>query len=107
MSDDTYLMLVDGKIQAVDLGPMMRRHRAAHIDARAGLIDQAAALGGDEAFTVEEVRDMWRRSGLSGDDLDAAANVALELWKIERRAELALRWTLHRNAVQPTGCRSR
>jgi hypothetical protein len=27
---------------------------------------------------------MWRASGLSQDDLDAAANVALELWTIEQ-----------------------
>ena len=85
MSDDTYLMLVDGKVQAVDLGPMMRRHRAAHVKARAALLDQAADVAGNEAFTADEVREMWKASGLSGDDLDAAANVAMELWLIEQR----------------------
>jgi hypothetical protein len=84
VSDDTYLMLVDGKVAEVDLGPVMRRHRKAHIDARAGLLDQAAALPADEAFSIEEVREMWQRSGLSDDDLDAAANVAFALWTVEQ-----------------------
>lgn len=56
----------------------------ATVAARAEPIDAAAALF-DSAFTTDEVKAMWRRSGLSDDDLDAAGNVALELWKIERK----------------------
>ena len=54
------------------------------VAARADRIDPAAALTADEAFTADEVRDMWQASGLSQDDLDAAANVAMELWTIEQ-----------------------
>jgi hypothetical protein len=77
-------MLVDGKVVHVDMAPMIERHRRAHIEARAGAIDQAAALAADEAFTADEVGDMWRSSGLGDDELDAAAHVAFELWKIEQ-----------------------
>jgi len=58
--------------------------RSGHVAARADRIDPAPALTADEAFTADEVRDMWRASGLSDDDLDAAANVAFELWTIEQ-----------------------
>jgi hypothetical protein len=58
--------------------------RSGTVAARADAISPAAGLFTDEAFSIEEVREMWRRSGLSDDDLDAAANVAWELWKIER-----------------------
>jgi hypothetical protein len=87
---DMHMMLVDGKVVQVDLGPMMRRHRAAVVEARAGLIGQAAdvAAGGfDETFSADEVSDMWRASGLSGDDLDSAANAALVLSEIEQRRQ--------------------
>jgi hypothetical protein len=80
---DLHLMLVDGKVVHVDMGPVIERHRRAHARARAGAIDAAAALF-DSAFTADEVKDMWRASGLSDDELDAAANVAWELRKIER-----------------------
>jgi hypothetical protein len=56
----------------------------ATVAARAEAIDAAAALF-DSAFTADEVKDMWQASGLSHDDLDAAANVALELWKLEQQ----------------------
>jgi hypothetical protein len=59
--------------------------RTGSVAARADRIDPAAALTADEAFTADEVRGMWQASGLSNDDLDAAANVALELWTIEQR----------------------
>jgi hypothetical protein len=59
--------------------------RSGTVAARADRIDPAAGLTADEAFTADEIRDMWRRSGLSGDELDAAANVGLELWKIEQQ----------------------
>jgi thioredoxin-like negative regulator of GroEL len=87
---DMHLMLVDGKVVQVDMGPVIARHRAEVAGLRADAIDQAAALF-DEAFTTDEIRDMWRASGLSGDDLDSASNVALVLWQVEQR-ELALRW---------------
>lgn len=58
--------------------------RAEIVAARADRIDPAAELTADEAFTADEVRDMWQASGLSQDELDAAANVALELWTIEQ-----------------------
>jgi hypothetical protein len=88
MSDDVYLMMgSDGQVTAVDLGPMLARLRAAHIEARAAAIDPAAELAADQAFTAEEVREMWRRSGLSDDDLDSAANAALVLWQVEQRRE--------------------
>ncbi len=51
---------------------------------RSAAIDQAAALL-DSAFTADEVGEMWAASGLSGDDLDSAANVAFELWTIEQQ----------------------
>ena len=79
------------KVVHVDMGPMLERHRQAHIKARADAIDQAAALF-DSAFTTDEIGEMWQASGLSQDDLDAAGNVALELWQIEQQQrELALR----------------
>jgi hypothetical protein len=84
VSDDVYLMMgSDGEVQAVDLGPMMRRHRAAHVEARAGRLDQATDVLANGAFTADEVSEMWQASGLSGDDLDAAANVAMVLVEIE------------------------
>jgi hypothetical protein len=59
--------------------------RTGTVAARADRLDPAAALAADEAFTTDEVKEMWQSSGLSSDDLDAAANVALELWKIEQQ----------------------
>ena len=64
--------------------------RSGTVAARADRIGPAAALTADEAFSTEEVQDMWRRSGLSQDDLDAAANVAFELWTVEQLRQLAL-----------------
>jgi hypothetical protein len=63
--------------------PHERAHRIRVAGLRADAIDQAARLF-DSAFTPDEVKDMWAASGLSGDDLDAAANVALELWTVEQ-----------------------
>ena len=54
------------------------------VAARADRIDPAADVAADEAFSADEVREMWQASGLSGDDLDAAANVAFELWQVEQ-----------------------
>jgi hypothetical protein len=58
--------------------------RSGTVAARADRIDPAAAAV-DEAFTAEEITDMWQASGLSDDDLDAAANVGLVLREIEQR----------------------
>jgi hypothetical protein len=83
VSDDTYLMLVDGQVQAVDLGPMMRRHRAAHVKARADAIDQAADLLMDQAFDPGETWDAAEASGMPAGAIDSAGNVALVLSAIE------------------------
>jgi len=53
------------------------------VAARADRIDPAAALL-DSAFTADEVAEMWQASGLSDDDLDAAAHVAVVLTEIEQ-----------------------
>ena len=61
--------------------------RSGTVAARADRIDPAAAVTADEAFSADEVREMWQASGLSEDDLDAAANVAFELWTIEQHRQ--------------------
>jgi hypothetical protein len=82
--DDTYLMLVDGQVVPVDLGPMLRRHRAAHIKAQADAIDEAAGLLMDEAFDPESTWDACEASGMPSGAIDSAGNVALALWQVER-----------------------
>jgi len=57
--------------------------RTGSVAARADRIDPAAALL-DSAFTADEVAEMWQASGLSDDDLDAAAHVAVVLTEIEQ-----------------------
>lgn len=57
--------------------------RSGAVAARADRIDPAAAVTADEAFSPDEVREMWQASGLDQDELDAAAHVAFELWSIE------------------------
>jgi len=57
--------------------------RSGTVAARADRIDPAAALL-DSAFTADEVAEMWQASGLSDDDLDAAAHVAVVLTEIEQ-----------------------
>jgi hypothetical protein len=84
VADDVYLMLVDGKVTAVDLGPVMRRHRAAHIKARADAIDQAADLLMDEAFDPSDTWDACEASGMPEGAIDSAGNVALVLRYIEQ-----------------------
>ena len=81
--DDTYLMLVDGQVVPVDLGPMLRRHRAAHIKARADAIDQAADLLMDEAFDVNATWDAAAAAGMPEGLIDSAGNVAVVLARIE------------------------
>jgi hypothetical protein len=58
--------------------------RSGTVAARADRLDPLADLVADEAFTADEVMDMGRSAGLSGDELDAAAGVAWELWKVEQ-----------------------
>jgi hypothetical protein len=83
VSDDTYLMLVDGKVQLVDLGPMMRRHRAVHVKARADAIGEVADLAVSPAFDLDEVcADGEARIGEAG--VEAALGVAWELIQIEQ-----------------------
>jgi hypothetical protein len=81
--DDTSLMLVDGKVVPVDLGPMLRPHRAAHVKARADAIDQAADLLMDQAFDPEATWDAAEASGMPEGAIDSAGNVALLLSQIE------------------------
>jgi hypothetical protein len=82
VSDDTYLMLVDSEVQAVDLGPMMRRHRAEVVEARADRIDPAAALFADPAFDLEETYDV-AEAALPGADVNAASYIGLVLREVE------------------------
>jgi hypothetical protein len=81
VSDDTYMMLVDGEVREVDLGPMMRRHRAAHVEARADVIDPAA-LFADPAFDLEETYDA-AEAALPGADVNAASYIGLVLREVE------------------------
>lgn len=85
MTNDTYLMLVDGKIEAVDLGPMLRRHRAEIVGYRARAVDQAAELLLDEAFDPSETWDAAEAAGMPAGMIDSAGNVALVLAEVERR----------------------
>jgi hypothetical protein len=83
VSDDTYLMLQpDGKVEAVDLGPMMRRHRAEVIGARADRIDPAAALFADPAFDLEKTYDV-AEAAMPGADVNAASYIGLVLREVE------------------------
>jgi hypothetical protein len=80
---DVYLMLYSaGEVQAVDLGPMMRRHRAAYVEARADVIDPAAALFADPAFDLEETYDV-AEAALPGADVNAASYIGLVLREVE------------------------
>lgn len=84
MTDDTYSMVVDGKLVQVDLGPVMRRHRDAHKAARAAVIDEVAGLLMDDAFDPEETWDAAEASGVTDACLDAAGHIAVTLEAIER-----------------------
>jgi hypothetical protein len=83
---DMYMMLgADGKVVEVDMEPMFRRHRVAHVKARADVIDQAADLLMDRAFDPEETWDAAEASGMPESAIDSAGNVALLLSQIEDR----------------------
>jgi hypothetical protein len=84
VSHDEYLMMgSDGEVQAVDLGPMLRRHRARAVEARAGLVDQAADLLMCEAFDARATCDAAEAAGMTEPMMDAAGNVARELLRVE------------------------
>jgi len=51
---------------------------------RAAALYEVAGLAADEAFAADEVLDMGRRAGLTGDQMDAAANVAWHLHQVEQ-----------------------
>jgi hypothetical protein len=81
---DMHMMLVDGKVVEVDMGPVIRRFKDRHIKARAGAIDQAAELLMDAAFDPGETWDACEASGMPEGAIDSAGNVALLLSQIER-----------------------
>jgi hypothetical protein len=83
---DMHMMLVDGKLTQVDMGPVLRRHRDAHIRARADAIDQAADLLMDAAFDPGETWDACEAAGMPEGMIDSAGNVSLELSRVERQA---------------------
>ena len=86
MSDDTYLMLVDGKVVPVELGPMMRRHRAAHVKARADAVAEVAGLAHSRAFDLDEVGATGTER-FGADVVDAAFDVVWELMQVEQLRE--------------------
>jgi hypothetical protein len=79
--DDTYLMLVDGKAVPVDLGAVMRRHRAAHAAARAARLTPLVDALAVRSLDVMGVCDA---SGLDDAQLDAGTYAALVLEQIEQ-----------------------
>jgi hypothetical protein len=76
-------MLVDGKVVHVDMGPVLRRHRAAHVKLRADAIDQAAAMLGDPAFSLDESYEA-AEAAMPGPMVNAAGHIALTLAEVER-----------------------
>jgi hypothetical protein len=83
-----HMMLVDGKVVAVDIGPMFRRHRAAHIKACADVIDQAASMFGAECFDIDGTYETCEAAGLSAGVVNSATNVALVLLEAEHYGAL-------------------
>jgi hypothetical protein len=81
---DVHMMLVDGKVVMVDMGPVIRRHRVRAVGARAGAIDQAADLLMDAAFDPMETWDACEAAGMPEGAIDSAGNVALVLRYIEQ-----------------------
>lgn len=79
---DMHLMLVDGKLAEVDMGPVIRRFKGRHIKARADLIDQAADLLGDEAFTLEESYEAAEAAMPPG-MVNSAGHIAATLAEVE------------------------
>ena len=81
---DMHMMLgPDGKVVAVDLEPMLRRHRAAAVKARADAIGEVADLAASPAFDLDAVCAAGvARIGERG--VDAALGVAWELIQVEQ-----------------------
>jgi len=50
---------------------------------RAARLEEAVGLFADDAFDPEETWDAGLAAGLTEDDLDAAGNVAVALWRAE------------------------
>ena len=67
IADDDPLAAVKWRARDLDAaGEVLEQAaRSGTVAARADRIDPAAALAADEAFTADEVRDMWQASGLS------------------------------------------
>jgi hypothetical protein len=57
--------------------------RTRKVGLRAARLEEAVALFSDDAFDPETVWDTGLASGLTDEDLDAAANVAVLLWRVE------------------------
>jgi len=84
VSDDTYLMLgEDGRVAAVDLGPMMRRRRAEIVKLRADAVTEVADLAADPAFSLDEVGAAGTER-FGADVVDRAFDVVYELLQVER-----------------------
>lgn len=81
---DEYMMLVDGKLTQVDMGPVCRRFRAGAAGARAAPVTEVADALSDPVF---DPRDMWDSAvaaGFSDDVLDSAGYLSVILARIER-----------------------
>jgi hypothetical protein len=78
---DLHLMLVDGKVTEVDMGPMLARHRREIIGYRAAAVGQVVEALAVESIDIAELLDA---SGLPEPGRDAACYLALSL----RLAEL-------------------
>jgi len=85
MSDDMHLMLdADGKVVHVDMGPVLRRHRAEVVRLRAAAVAEVADLAASEAFDLDEVGAAGTER-FGADVVDAAFDVVWELLQVERR----------------------
>lgn len=79
---DMHLMLVDGKVVQVDMGPMLARHRARVIDARADAVGEVADLAANPVFDLDEVCATGAER-FGEPVVDAALDVVWELMQIE------------------------
>jgi hypothetical protein len=86
VADDVYLQLVDGVVQAVDMGPMMRRNRAAIVKARAAGLYEAAEMFGTHSLDPSGVYDSCEAAAMSSARVNSAAHVAVTLMEIEDQA---------------------
>lgn len=79
---DMHLMLVDGKVVQVDMGPVLARHRAEVIRHRADAVGEVADLAADPAFDLDEVCSTSAER-FGGGVVNAALDVVWELMQIE------------------------